>query len=189
MKHRCYGENLDPSTAKHYRDKGIRICSEWLNDPSAFVKWSLENGYKVGLSIDRINPDGDYEPSNCQWITLSENSKKAAEDRMKRKALQEKRRKEEEKRQEEKRLSERLSRSIWADLFDVLTPSDRSSIELAVSILKIMRERDKSARMADAITRSDELIRGFKEVMNNSEESKDQVKFAFDFACEFLKSL
>lgn len=72
MKQRCYGKGNKPMFL-YYRDKGIRICDEWLNDVDAFVKWSLENGYQEGLTIDRIDPDGDYEPSNCRWISLHDN--------------------------------------------------------------------------------------------------------------------
>ena len=77
MKSRCY----NPKTKKYelYGGKGIKICQEWLNDYLCFKKWSYENGYSEnkGLSIDRIDSDKDYEPNNCQWISLSENSAKA----------------------------------------------------------------------------------------------------------------
>ena len=63
-----------------YGGKGITICKEWRNF-IAFKKWANENNYKDGLSIDRIDPEGNYEPSNCQWLTVSENSKKAWRDR------------------------------------------------------------------------------------------------------------
>ena len=77
MKSRCY----NPKTKKYelYGGKGIKICQEWLDDYLCFKKWSYENGYSEdkGLSIDRIDSDKDYEPNNCQWIILSENSAKA----------------------------------------------------------------------------------------------------------------
>jgi len=59
-----------------YGGRGIKVCDEWKDSFESFMKWSIENGYKDGLSIDRIDNDGDYEPSNCQWITVSENSEK-----------------------------------------------------------------------------------------------------------------
>lgn len=77
MKYRCYSKKLDARTARSYRDKGIRVCDEWLNDFNSFKEWALANGYKPGLTIDRIDPDGNYEPSNCRWITRSENSRRA----------------------------------------------------------------------------------------------------------------
>lgn len=68
MKYRC-----SPTCAKHFYDlyygRGIRVCAEWKNDFSVFAKWALSNGYSDELSIDRINNDGDYEPSNCRWVS------------------------------------------------------------------------------------------------------------------------
>lgn len=59
---------------KNYGGRGISVCDEWKNNFMAFYDWAMENGYKKGLSIDRINNDGNYEPSNCQWLTMKENS-------------------------------------------------------------------------------------------------------------------
>lgn len=67
---------LNHKCKKYYRygGRGIKICDEWL-EFIPFMKWSLMNGYADNLVIDRINNEGNYEPNNCRWITLSENSK------------------------------------------------------------------------------------------------------------------
>lgn len=74
MKRRCYEPNR--KDFKWYGGKGITVCNEWLNSYEGFKEWALTNGYKCGLTIDRIDNKKRYEPSNCQWITQSENSKK-----------------------------------------------------------------------------------------------------------------
>ena len=71
MRKRCYGTN-NPAYAT-YGARGIQICDEWLDDFQVFYDWAISNGFSEGLSIDRIDNDGNYEPSNCQWITISEN--------------------------------------------------------------------------------------------------------------------
>lgn len=75
IKSRCYDKN--GHDFRWYGNKGIKVCEDWTNDFSKFVKWSLENGYKKGLTIDRIDSSKDYSPENCQWISRSENSRKA----------------------------------------------------------------------------------------------------------------
>lgn len=52
---------------ERYLGRGITICEEWRNDFMSFYNWSMDNGWESGLSIDRINNDGNYEPSNCRW--------------------------------------------------------------------------------------------------------------------------
>lgn len=72
MKRRCYKED-DPAY-RFYGKRGIRVCDEWLNDYWAFHNWAMEHGYRDDLTIDRINSDGNYEPSNCRWATYKEQS-------------------------------------------------------------------------------------------------------------------
>lgn len=70
MKQRC--ENPDHPAFKDYGGRGITVCKEWLNNFEAFYSWAMEHGYSANLSIDRINNDGSYEPSNCRWATAKE---------------------------------------------------------------------------------------------------------------------
>lgn len=70
MKERCYRPSND--NYKYYGALGITICDEWLNDFSAFAKWSLANGYTDELTIDRKDNTRGYSPDNCRWITIQE---------------------------------------------------------------------------------------------------------------------
>ena len=65
MRQRC--NNPNNTSYEHYGGRGISICDEW-NDYVNFRNWAYANGYDDTLSIDRINNDGNYEPSNCRWV-------------------------------------------------------------------------------------------------------------------------
>ena len=70
MKNRCYR-----TSDRHFNDyggRGITVCDEWLEDFLNFYSWAINNGYQEGLEIDRIEVNGNYEPSNCRWITHKE---------------------------------------------------------------------------------------------------------------------
>lgn len=70
MKKRCYNKN--DSNYHHYGGRGIKVCDGWLHDFEAFYIWALSNGYGNTLSIDRIDVNGNYEPTNCRWATQQE---------------------------------------------------------------------------------------------------------------------
>lgn len=79
MRRRCLNKNI--REFKWYGGKGIKVCPQWLHDYPAFKAWALANGYEEGLSIDRIDSNGNYEASNCRWITRSENTIKGNRER------------------------------------------------------------------------------------------------------------
>lgn len=75
MVRRCNNEN-DPAY-KNYGGRGISVCDKWTGEDGMkrFFDWSFENGYKDDLEIDRINVDGNYEPSNCRWATSKQQNR------------------------------------------------------------------------------------------------------------------
>ena len=84
MKYRC--SNPKYRGYKNYGGRGIVVCEEWSNsertnighhnNPTkgflAFKEWALKNGYADNLTLDRIDFNGNYEPSNCRWVTMQE---------------------------------------------------------------------------------------------------------------------
>lgn len=72
MKQRC--RNPNNKCYKHYGGRGIKVCDEWNNSFESFFKWAHESGYDESLTLERIDNNGNYEPSNCKWVSMEEQS-------------------------------------------------------------------------------------------------------------------
>ena len=70
IKSRCYNKN--DKSYKYYGARGITVCDEWKKDFTKFYEWAINHDYNERLTIDRINVNGNYEPSNCRWATWKE---------------------------------------------------------------------------------------------------------------------
>ena len=70
LKGRCNNPN-DPRYDR-YGGRGISVCEEWNTSFQSFYDWAISNGYSEDLTIDRIDNDGNYEPTNCKWSTSKE---------------------------------------------------------------------------------------------------------------------
>lgn len=79
MKKRCFDKNAKEYV--NYGKRGITICPTWLEYKS-FLTWALENGYKKGLSIERIDNNGNYCPENCKWISLAKQARNKRNNRL-----------------------------------------------------------------------------------------------------------
>ena len=73
MMQRC--NNPKDKDYANYGGRGIAVCKEWEDSFLEYYNWAMASGYKRGLTIDRENNDGDYNPSNCRFVTITENNR------------------------------------------------------------------------------------------------------------------
>ena len=77
MLNRCY--NNSATGYRWYGEREVGVCEEWSSDPKSFETWALNSGYADDLTIDRIDADKNYCPTNCRWVPLEENARRAGQ--------------------------------------------------------------------------------------------------------------
>lgn len=80
MKDRCTNTNYH--NFQRYGGRGISVCSEWINSYEAFREWSVANGYKDNLSLDRIDGDLGYLAENCRWANDFEQARNRSNNKL-----------------------------------------------------------------------------------------------------------
>ena len=80
MKTRCYNSNSPKYKA--YGARGVTICDEWRYSYPNFQEWAVSTGYSEDLTIDRINVNGNYEPSNCRWLSIKQQENNRTNNRL-----------------------------------------------------------------------------------------------------------
>lgn len=76
---RC--NNANNKDYKNYGGRGISVYEKW-KVPNEFFEWALSNGYTDGLSLDRIDVNGDYSPDNCRWISMKKQQRNKRNNRV-----------------------------------------------------------------------------------------------------------
>lgn len=73
VKQRCNNPVCDSYI--NYGGRGIKMCDKWVDDFMIFFTWSIENGWRLGLSLDRKNNNEGYNPENCRWATSAQQNR------------------------------------------------------------------------------------------------------------------
>ena len=73
IRQRC--NNPKDKDYSDYGGRGIQVCEEWNFSSTAFIEWSLQNGYNPKLTIDRIDTNGHYNPDNCRWVSWTQQAR------------------------------------------------------------------------------------------------------------------
>lgn len=79
MKERC--SNPHTRSYARYGGRGISVCQEWMRSFPSFYEWARNNGYEEHLTIDRIDPNGNYCPENCRWVTTAQQNRNYSRNR------------------------------------------------------------------------------------------------------------
>lgn len=80
MKTRCYNKNSPKY--KVYGARGVTVCEIWKNSYTMFKEWAVTHGYSDYLTLDRIDVNGNYEPSNCRWLSIKQQENNRTNNRL-----------------------------------------------------------------------------------------------------------
>jgi len=130
MRARC--NNPNNPCYKNYGGRGIKVCDEWDKDSLAFIRWALSHGWQEGLTLDRIDNNGDYTPENCRWITRQQQLLNRRSNRIMTLNGKSQTMKEwaDELGINQQTLSNRINRQKWDDEKALTTPIDTSKIRI-----------------------------------------------------------
>ena len=80
MRGRCYRKSREDYP--EYGGRGIEVCEEWRASFATFKEWAISSGYRENLTLDRKDPNGNYDPTNCRWATLKQQANNTRTNRL-----------------------------------------------------------------------------------------------------------